>query len=419
MCPAENNLTIDPRFIATLPDDDPLFIAEFDPLLAQNFEKPQLMRRLGLILENLDGFDDLENRFVVRGVPHTLALGTSLLTSPAEGGDGTTTPPDQRTGWSGDGAPGSGTLREFAIGAVRQHFTKSLSPTPGIDFRFPTEAELDDLEAFQLSLGREEDPDLALIVPRDPIAERGRTLFLAVDTAGGTVRAGKCQLCHENGGAALGGAPGGFNFNFNTGVEALIDRPAQVVDPENDPPDGGFGVAPFPATPGAFGDGTFNTPPLVEAADTPPFFHDHSVGSLEGAIAFYNSAAFAASPAGVTMAGLDSAGIGIVLEATEIEEVAAFMRVLNVLENVRVARAASAAALATPSRREAKAQVAAAIPEVTDAIEVLSEGRLHPEVVNELGCVLRDLNKSLKHPRGATLLGLLERLDGLVGVLVE
>ncbi|MCH8872910.1 hypothetical protein IH824_09100 [candidate division KSB1 bacterium] len=36
--PAENNLTIDPAFIATLPDEDPLFVAEFNPELKENFE---------------------------------------------------------------------------------------------------------------------------------------------------------------------------------------------------------------------------------------------------------------------------------------------------------------------------------------------------------------------------------------------
>src|SRR5436305_2373636 len=71
--PAENNFTIDPKFIATLPPNDPLFVAEFTPALAQHFEKPELMRKVGLILENLDGFDDLPNKFVMRGVPHILA----------------------------------------------------------------------------------------------------------------------------------------------------------------------------------------------------------------------------------------------------------------------------------------------------------------------------------------------------------
>ena len=56
--PAQNNFTIDPKFIATLPPTDPLFVAEFNPDLKKNFENPKLMRQFGLILENLDGFDD-------------------------------------------------------------------------------------------------------------------------------------------------------------------------------------------------------------------------------------------------------------------------------------------------------------------------------------------------------------------------
>ena len=70
--PAENNFTIDPTFIATLPDDDHLFVAEFNPDLKENFENTRLIREFGLITENLDGFDDLANKFTLRGVPHTL-----------------------------------------------------------------------------------------------------------------------------------------------------------------------------------------------------------------------------------------------------------------------------------------------------------------------------------------------------------
>ena len=91
--PSENNFTIDPAFIASLPDDDPLFVAEFTPALSENFEKPELMREFGLILENLDGFDDLENQFVLRGVPHTLALRSSV-----------DSPQGPRTGWPMRGA---------------------------------------------------------------------------------------------------------------------------------------------------------------------------------------------------------------------------------------------------------------------------------------------------------------------------
>src|SRR5262249_35298353 len=44
----DNNLTIDPDFIATLPPTDPLFVAEFNPALSQNFENPVLMRKFAL-----------------------------------------------------------------------------------------------------------------------------------------------------------------------------------------------------------------------------------------------------------------------------------------------------------------------------------------------------------------------------------
>ena len=54
-----NNFTIDPAFIATLPRTDPLFVAENNPSLAADFEKPDLMRRFGFFVENADGFDDL------------------------------------------------------------------------------------------------------------------------------------------------------------------------------------------------------------------------------------------------------------------------------------------------------------------------------------------------------------------------
>lgn len=163
---AERNLTIDPEFIATLPQEDPLFVAENNPALAE-LEDPVLLRTRGLILENLDGFDDPTQKFVMRGVPHTLSLGLTNGIGLAFGG-----PPDHRLGWSGDGGPGRGTLQQFAFGAIMQHFTKSLERRPGIDFRLPTQEELDALEAFQLFTGRQRSPDFASRFPTD--RARGR-----------------------------------------------------------------------------------------------------------------------------------------------------------------------------------------------------------------------------------------------------
>ena len=263
---AENNLTIDPAFIATLPKNDPLFVAEFVPALKQNFENPKLMREYGLILENQDGFGDLPNNFNMRGVPHVFSQRVSI-----------NSPQGPHTGWSGDGAPGDHSLRSFATGAVIQHFTKTIQRRAGTDFRLPTAKELDALEAFQLTLGRQKDLELPLPL-KDVVALRGQELFQ---------NEGRCSGCHANAGANAAFGAGG-NLNFNTGVENLPDQPADLIG-ELNPPDDGAGNP---------GNGKFNTPSLVEAADTPPFFHNNSVETLEAAVAFYNNDSFANSPAG-------------------------------------------------------------------------------------------------------------------------
>ncbi|MFQ5960357.1 MAG: hypothetical protein ACE5MG_03100 [Candidatus Methylomirabilales bacterium] len=366
--PPENNFTIDPAFIATLPKDDPLFVAEFNPDLA-TLERPRLMREFGLILENQDGFDDLENKFNMRGVPHTLALRTSV--NSAQG---------PRTGWSGDGAPGDGSLRSFATGAVIQHFTKTLNRVAGVDFRLPTDEELDALEAFQLSLGRQ--ADLTLPLPlKGTVAKRGQEIFLDNSL-------GKCNICHVNAGANanLGGQDVG-NANFNTGVEDLPDQPARLV--ATFPIDGGFGTDPdggfnnIPNPDGSFGDKTFNTPPLVEAADTSAFFHNNAVETIEGAVAFYNGDSFNNSPSGQFLASIDPNGVGINLDATQVVEVAAFLRVINALENIRESIAQLEVSLERHGQR-ADEHLKLAIAETKDSILVLKGGGLHPDAVAHL-----------------------------------
>lgn len=305
--PASNNFTIDPAFIAKLPPTDPLFVAEFNPALRTGFENPRLMREFGLIRENLDGFGDLDKTFVMRGVPHVLSMRVSI--------DG---PQGPRTGWSGDGAPGDGSLRSFATGAVIQHFTKTLNRVPGVDFRLPTDAELDALEAFQFSLGRQTDLQLPLPL-KGAVAKRGQEIFLDNSL-------GKCNICHSNAGAiARPGSANLGNANFNTGVEDLPDQPARLGG-ELVPEDDGLGTP---------GDKTFNTPPLVEAADTAPFFHNNSVATLEGAVGFYDGDAFNESPAGQFLKSIDPKKKGIEIDTTQIQAIAAFLRVLNAIENIR------------------------------------------------------------------------------------
>jgi cytochrome c peroxidase len=350
--PPTNNFTIDPAFIARLPDSDPLFVAEFNPALSK-LEDPGLMRKFGLILENLRGF---ENPGVMRGVPHTLGLPVSMTLDPADDNlvraDGSR--PANGMGWSADGAPEDGSLRSFALGAVRQHFPKTLNRKEGVDFRLPTESELDALEAFQASLGRQKEINLAAMNFANADVQAGRDLFNGV----GINRA--CSACHNNAGA---NNDEGFNRNFNTNTENLA--------PSGRPRDAGFGKDPATSG-GGFGDGRFNTTSLIEAADTPPFFHNNSAKTLEEATRFFTTTTF-------------SADDPFQLNATQINQLAALLRALNALENIR-----SSNALAQEAQRQLlQAQQTIrerVIPDTEDAIEVLSDGPLdlYPDAVKLL-----------------------------------
>jgi hypothetical protein len=380
-CHRENgNMTIDAEFIDDLPPNDPIFVAEFIPALANNFENPVLMRKLGLILENPDGFGNLASNFVMRGVPHTLALLQNTLTPVAAGGDGTTTPPNERTGWGGDGAPGTGTLREFIVGAITQHYPKTLNRQAPGDFRLPTTGELDDLEAFQKSLGRRQDLNLAAMQPkfRNEVVRKGVDIFNNGGSVlgGSNAGAGKCFFCHLNAGASDFFFPGA-NANFNTNVEGLPSQPADLVIPlQLNPQDGGFGQSGISPT-GGIGNGSFNTPVLVEAADTGPFFHNNAIETIEGAVDFYNSTAFNTSPGFGSLIG------GIKLEATEVVAVAALLRVINVLENERSARDLIERVKIATGQPQAAELASLAMAEIDDAIEVLEGGGLHRKAQKE------------------------------------
>ncbi|HEX7185825.1 MAG TPA: hypothetical protein VF756_28630 [Thermoanaerobaculia bacterium] len=309
---AENNLGLDIAFISTLPASDKLFVAE-QAGGVPGLERPRLMRTHAQILENVDGFENPTQKFTMRGVPHTLSMVRSIL-APADGG------PVQRTGWSGDGAPGSGALRLFPNGAVKQHFTKSLNRGP-TDFTLPTDAQLDNMQAFMLACGRTNELNLANVTLTNAGAQAGKLRF--VDPTA------RCNGCHNNAGANVGN---GTNVNFNTGVERAPD-PSQVTEPH--PRDGGLGMAVVPnfdcdgnGTLDCFGDGTFNTPSLIEAADTEPFFHNNSFATIEDSVRFFTTDAFKNSPAGN--------GAAIPLSETDIQNIGAFLRVLNASFNAAI-----------------------------------------------------------------------------------
>jgi cytochrome c peroxidase len=351
--PASNNFMIDKDFIATLPANDPLFVAEFNPAL-KDLERPKLMRSFGLILENLDGFSP-PSRFVMRGVPHTIGMPVSLTADPTQ-----TPTPAEMTGWSGDGSPGTGSLREFAIGAVRQHFTKRLNRVENVDFELPRDRQLDAMEAFQLSIGRAADFNLANITFRDAAVQNGKILF--VNGTGSQTAGGRCSACHNNAGALT---PAGPNGNFNTNVEKVA-HPARSI--QTFPKDGGFGQT--NNGDGTFGNRAFNTPPVVEAADTPPFFHNNVVATLEGVVDFYSGPEFNnGTPPQFQFS----------FNQTQRNQIADFMRAINTLQNIDLARLELRQILNNPNdhRREQDARLQKAFEDVDDGIGVLNEGGIY------------------------------------------
>lgn len=373
---ADNNFTLDPNYIMTLPQTDPLFVAETNPALA-DLEDPVLMRKHGLILTNVDG-PDID---VFRSVPHTLSMATTVKgETMAAGGEFEADEAfANATGWSGDGAPGSGSLREFTLGAIAQHMPKTMSRMVGVDFRLPTELELDAIEAYTLSLGRSKDYPVYQLTFNDPLIEAGKGLFdtktnpvdgNGVPVSGDTAN---CNGCHQNAGGRSSTTKA--NPTRNTGIENMKIHPARLIRREM-AYDGGFGQTPANCGPRhdkpCYGDGRFNTPPLIEAADTAPFYHNNAVSTLEEAIAAYNSEAFNTSPGSLSK-GTDRS---VKLDSTQVVALASFLRAINALENIRLSDRLDKQAKQIGNNVTARELAKLGSKENQDAIEVLKEGKL-------------------------------------------
>jgi carbohydrate binding protein with CBM35 domain len=402
--PIANNYTIDPPFVQALlaaKPNDPLFVSQPGTPL-QHLETPDLVAN-ALILENVDGFQDPANRFVTRSVPHLFSLAITMAPDPADGSP--TTPPIQRTGWGGDGAPGDGSLRSFLDGAINQHFTKTLNRVPGVDFRAATDLERDTVESFQLALGRQNELNLANVNFALPLAQDGKGRFL--DPA-----QGRCGVCHANAGANF--VKSGRNRNFNNGapISQSFGRLVNYFGPGQDLTmvDGGFGgstlTAPNVDPTGigffdGFGDGNFNVPPLVEAADTAPFFHSNAqVGSffqspMERIVFFYGTS-FQFSKGAQFLDSQPEFGPGDI-NATTTGGIPQMLVVLNAVFNIDLARQRLQAAetLATDLhaiRADVQAQLMLlAGEEIEDAIRVLREQSIHQTQQDTLQSILNQV----------------------------
>jgi hypothetical protein len=341
-----------------------------------------VLRQFGLIRANADGMENPTEKFVVRSVSHLFGLGSSIQSN-------ATTAPLEMTGWSGDGAPGSGTLRDFATGAVIQHFPKSLDRVTGVDFRLPTDAELDALEAFQLSLGVPATLDLQTLRLTNTAAETGRILFITEDSENGSKRAAKCNACHRNAGALT---VAGINQNFDTGVEDAAHA-ADVIGALR-PRDGGFGTQLDTIT-GGFGDGTFNPVPLVHAADTAPYFHNNVSATLEAAIAHYESNAFRMSAEGQRLLLADSGGRELTID---VDALAAFLRVINVMENIRSAVDRLELSKIYVTTAGIQKLLGESMHDLNDVQKVLAEGSIHEEVVPLIDDARTLVNSAMSEP---------------------
>ena len=222
------------------------------------------------------------------------------------------------------------------------------------------------MEAFQLSLGRAVDFNLAKITFTDATVNTGKSLFI-----NGNGRVGTCNFCHTNAGANAVSLLN-QNRNFNTNVEDAL-HPA----PRNQdfPKDGGFGRA--NNGDGTFGNRTFNTASVVEAADTAPFFHNNLESTLEDAVRFYTSDAFNDPRAPAAQFDFNE---------TEIGQIADFLRGVNTLQNVNVARSELEEIRANRNnpRREQDTRLQTAFEETQDAINVLNGAGIFPIAVTPL-----------------------------------
>lgn len=317
-------------------------------------ENPTLVKKLALF--NIEGGDALNPDIDEEG-HHPVFRGSMTLGPLARTSIG---PPviadgviqlglhDPKIGWSGNGSPGAPdinpalpgnqadpnhplfqfhhgnkdinadkSIRAFANGAIAQHNPKTLARIakssvcdPDInkpdapcdkpyDFRFATDAELDDMQAFQEWLGRRDEFRIETLIFKNKHAIKGKALYMS-NQAG-------CNVCHADGGSgfrALARTPApAVNIHQHSDINeeaARIAAETGVFIPE----DPGISITPPPPN-----DVTeahaFNGQPVIEAARKETFFHNHAfTGSIEKAAEFYFTDNFNNSTIGGALQGL-------------------------------------------------------------------------------------------------------------------
>jgi hypothetical protein len=152
-----------------------------------------------------------------------------------------------------------------------------------------------------------------------------------------------------------------------------VVHPARRI--QNFPKDGGFGRTSNPD--GTFGNRTFNTAPVVTAAESAPFFHNNVVDTLENVVRFYSGPEFNTPRPAAARFNFNE---------TQINDIADFMRGVNTLQNIDVAVRELQEILANKSdpRSEQDTRLQTAFEDTQDAIDVLNEGGIFPSAVTKL-----------------------------------
>ena len=192
------------------------------------------------------------------------------------------------------------------------------------------------------------------------------------------------------------------------------------------PRDGGFGQVPtafgsfgntddLPPPFGHFELEEFNSPPVVESADTGPFFHNHTVPDLESAVAFYGSDAFKKS--------VVPTAIPIQISADpadpEVQAIAAFLRVLNALENIRSSIDVAERGRTMIKVADLRDLARLSLAETDDALNVLSQGAFSTQSESAIRSARNRLRTAKVALELAHFLRVRWAIDELLGVALQ
>ena len=159
----------------------------------------------------------------------------------------------------------------------------------------------------------------------------------------------------------------------------------------------------------------FNNPPVVESADTGPFYHNHTVGDLESAIAFYGTPAFQNS----LQNGATPVNISADPNDPEVLAIAAFLHVLNALENIRSSINVAERGRTMTRAADLRNLVRLSLAETNDALEVLSKGALAADSDPAIRSALIELRVAKVALDVAQHLPGLPAIDKLLNVAVQ